>query len=186
MNKYYLFILALSILSCDLLENNIGNVSLYDEPNDYQLKKMIEHDPRYSDIIYFMEDIRGKGFWEKVATDGIVDLEFKKRLTYKSFLSWLYEQRCKDMGNYRYRSSKRQWDYRSRSYRAPQYGYESYKSLKRSAGGSRFVERYIEGTNEIEWYKRQGNSSGKKWQKTDEQDPNYQSYIYDFDYVLKN
>lgn len=91
MKKYLLSLLILPILSCDLLENNIGNVSLYNEPSDYQLKKMIEHDPRYGDVYNFWDNNMRADF---NFNDRVIRVEFEDKVTYKSFLSWLYEQSC--------------------------------------------------------------------------------------------
>ena len=163
MKKYLLSILTLSILSCDLLENNIGNVSLYDEPSDYQLKKMIEHDPRYSEVYYFLKETKKSRFWKSIATERLVMLEFEDKVNYKSLLSWLYEQGCKDMGDYGYDSSGQ----------IPEYSYMEVKSRARSRD-YRSVEEYNE------------NSGYPSYKYENFQDPKFQSYMYDDDYIIEN
>lgn len=163
MKKYFLSILTLSILSCDLLENNIGNVSIYDEPTDYQLKKMIEYDSRYSEVYYFLKETKETNFWKYIATERLVMLEFEDKVNYKSVLSWLYEQGCKDMGDYGYGDLRQ----------IPEYSYMDVKWYAR-ANHYRSVEEYNE------------NKSFPFYKLENFQDPKFQSYMYDDDYVIEN
>jgi hypothetical protein len=178
MKKYLLSILTLSILSCDLLENNIGNVSIYSEPSDYQIKKMIEYDSRYSEVYYFLKETKETKFWKYIATERLVMLEFEDKVNYKSLLSWLYEQGCIDMGDYGYDKTAFKYG-KENNYLppVPSYSYMDIKSEARVVWPVSFksVKEYNDSQRGNRYYKYENF-----------QDPKFQSYIFNNDYIVEN